>query len=201
MRTYILPLLAALALAACGDDEAQVEPLEQAAGGAEYASPDQLHREPAGQPEQRAEVGPEQRAQAFFQALQSGQPEQAAELVARTPLAVSEEALIESLREWSSESSSQQPIEVLAAHQEGDFAILRARFLPAGASGDNDTVRPVVMFQEDGEWKVVWDLLGLEPEQVAAFDPASAQRLEPLYDWYSKQQLYDVEEAGDGSSS
>ena len=198
MRKRYLPLLAALALGlvACGEEAPEVE--ERAEGGVEFTDPQQIHSEGTLTPE-RAEVPPEQRAQEFFQALQQGQIEQAATLVARNPLDVGEQELLESLRQWTGETAGeQQEFEIIDSHETGDFALVRARFMPANGTGQEEAVRPVVMFLEEGEWKVVWELLGLEPERVAEVDPASAQRLEPLYDWYDKQQLYDTQQAGGG---
>lgn len=203
-KTYLSLLVAAIfGLGACGEDQAQVDQAAEQVGTDEpaFTEREQLHRAPAATVPERDEAGPEQRLAQFFEALKANEPQQAARLVAQTSLDVSEQELLESLKQWSGEiAREQQEFEILDSFQSGDFAIVRSQFLPINGTGQ-EAVRPAILFQEEGEWRVVWEALGMEPERVADADPALAQRLEPLYSWYSQQQQYAGSQQSEGGET
>jgi hypothetical protein len=193
-KIYLSLLMAAVfGLGACGEEPPQADQTAERTGAEEpaFTEREQLHRAPASTVTERDEASPEQRLTQFFDALKANEPQQAAALVARQPLNVSEQELIESLKQWSGEiARQQQEFEILDSQQAGDFAIVRAQFLPMGGVSESQAVRPAVLFQEEGEWRVVWEVLGMEPDRVEDAAPALAQRLEPLYSWFSEQQRY-----------
>lgn len=140
-------------------------------------------------------AGPEERLGQFFEVLNSDQPEQAVALVAQTPLQESEAELRQSLQQWAQASGAEQEIKIIDSQQAGDFALVRAQLAAPGADSAAAATRPVILYKEEGEWRVVWSLLGLEPERAAEINPQIADRLEPLYDWYSQQQRTEVSES------
>lgn len=194
MRIHHFPLLAAVAFGVAGCDDEAVEPEERAQGGVEWTEREQIYQQDGAATEARAEVGPTQRLAEFFQALSDNNPQAAAALVATKPLDVPPQELAESLKQWSGQIAQQQDFEILDSRQAGDFALVRARMVAPGDSSGQAQVRPVVMFQEEGEWKVVWELIGMEPDRVADVDAGTAQRLEPLYDWYRQTEVYGSEQ-------
>jgi hypothetical protein len=52
--------------------------------------------------------------------------------------------------------------------QAGDFALECAQLAAPGADSTAAASFPVIMRKEEGEWRVVWSLLGLDPERVGA---------------------------------
>lgn len=190
---HFLLVLAAAGLAAACEDEQQTAGSEQL----RWTTQEQVHRENGTATAPRPAVGPEQRLRQFFEAVQSGQPQQAAALVSQTPREVSQAELVESLRQWAGEPVAQQGFEVIDSRQAGDFALVRARFMSPDNTQTQPLLRPVVLFREQGEWKVVWDLIGMLPEQVAQVDPQVAEQLDPLYRWYAQQQRTHIGEAGE----
>lgn len=186
--------LIALALTLTGCDE---QPTQGARGDLEWTSQEQVHRAPATTTTQMPSQGPKESLEQFFNALRGGQPAEAAAWVARRPLEVSEAQLLESLKQWGGEvSAAQQEFVILDSQQTGDFALVRTWFRnPDAPEADQAMVRPVVLFREEGRWKVVWELIGKQPDQVASFNPSAAQRLQPLYSWYEERQLYSRQDA------
>lgn len=191
VRHLVIPFAVGLGLAACGD--------EPDSGGSEqlrWTTQEQIHtQEPAPRGGQAA-VGPEQRTREFFDAVRSGQPEQAAAMISQQSRQVSGASLEQSLQQWATgPAGAEQDFEVIDSLQQGDFALVRVRFPASSGDPTQPDVRPVVLFRDGGEWKVVWDLIGMLPRNVAQTDPQTADRLEPLYSWYTSQQRTSVSTA------
>jgi len=148
----------------------------------------------AAEPDPRAHphTSPIQAADAFLQALENGDVEAAAKLVADespyldaakpTPR-VDPQALDRELRQAAQAIPSSNAFEVLDSHVIGDYAIVATRFAYAEEPGGAPQVRPVVLVAQDTQWRIIWDLFGMEPDEMRSA-PAVAERLEPLYDWY-----------------
>lgn len=138
-------------------------------------------------PAQRPDIPPEQAAQAFFDSVQQGQHARAAQHVARGTLTMEQDQLQRELEQMgSSIAANGQAFEALDAHQDGEYAIVATRFSHAESGNGQPEIRPVVLQVENGEWRVIWELVGKEPE--TALDTSTlAQRLEPLYDWYDRR--------------
>lgn len=179
---FVLPVMLAALLAAC-DDGQQTDDADTS----RLTSQQQVHQDDPTATTPTPAAGPEERLQEFFEALRSNQPQQAAALVAQQPLQVSEAELLESLQQWS-QTAAQQEFEILDSRQESDFAVVRARFMRPAEGLSQPVIRPVILFREEGDWKVVWELLGMLPEQAAQFSPQMTDRLAPLYSWYTQQQ-------------
>lgn len=191
VRHLVIPLAVGLGLAACGD--------EPESGGSEqlrWTTQEQIHtQEPAPRGAQ-ATVGPEQRTREFFDAVRSGQPEQAAAMISQQSRQVSGASLEQSLRQWASgPAGTEQNFQIIDSLQQGDFALVRVRFPASSGDPTQPDVRPVVLFRDEAEWLVVWDLIGMLPDQVAQTDPQTADRLDPLYTWYVSQQRTSVNTA------
>jgi hypothetical protein len=192
MRTRHIALCLAIAgvVAACEDaPETQTEELR-------WTSQEQLHRENGTATQPRPALGPEQQLQQFFEALRNRQIEQAAALVSDKSREAGHQEVVESLRQWAGGPAAQQEFEVIDSQQASDFALVRARLMPPDNTQAQPAIRPVIMFREEGQWRVVWDLLGMLPEQAAQFEPQIAQQLEPLYNWYSQQQRTQIGQTG-----
>lgn len=193
MRVHRLLVISAVfgLLVACDNGQDQTQELS-------VVDEEQLHSGELTISASVPDAGPEERLQQFFEVLASDQPEQAAALVAKQPLQQSESELLNSLQQWAESVDNGQAIDILDSHQVGDYAIVRAQLDTPGAGSAKEAVRPVIMYQEEGEWRVVWNLLGLEPERATEFNPQAADRLEPLYDWYIQKQRTEVSEAAGG---
>ncbi|RFA28505.1 hypothetical protein CAI21_11560 [Alkalilimnicola ehrlichii] len=110
--------------------------------------------------------------------------------MARNTLQVDEEELATSLEQLSNvfrELDEEEPISILAVEEQGEFAIAVTRFRYTESPDGMPELRPIVMVQDDGAWRVDWELMGMEPVQALAMSPL-AHQLEPLYDWYNAEQ-------------
>jgi len=188
-RSVVTVAAGALMLAAHAPVSAQ---LLKTQGQRDWTGQEQVYRAPAGTTTPRPDLSPEQQLGQFFKAVRGGEHEQALAMIARRPLNISENQLSNNLKLWMDQVRNQPSaeFEVLETQQTGDFALARVAF----AAGGGD-VRPVVLFNEGGRWKVVWELIGLQPSQARDQMPRVAQRLEPLYDWYAQVQRTSVQQA------
>lgn len=191
MAVGVLVAVVGFPLAAIAGPPARSDFVIYTQGRPDWAGQEQVYRAPPTVTARRPSVTPEQQLQRFFEAVQGGQLDQAAAMIARRPLSISEQQLRERLALWAGQIGGQRPFKVLNGRQADDFALVRVAFDAEGAD-----VRPVVLFVEDGDWKVVWELIGLQPAQVEDQHPQAAQRLEPLYDWYAEVQRVSPQPAG-----
>lgn len=189
MPRLILAILITPVLLIVGCDTA--EEVEQGQGeGPQWTEQEQVYSAPPTTTVDPTQADPQARAEQFFQALRGDQVEQAVALIAERPLDVGEADLVESVRQWADEAgAAQSEFLVLDSRQAGDFALVTVQFTSPERPEGLPVVRPVVMFREEGQWKLVWELLGMLPDRVADVNPGMAQRLRPLYDWYEQQQL------------
>lgn len=187
----LLPMLllpALIVLSGCEDEsDFEREPEDISEAAPNWVGSEQVYHN-GDRPQANPAEAPVKAASRFFSALDAGDVGAAAAEVAQRPLEMSEGELVQDIAQWAKthgNSAGQGAFVALDSHSIGDFAIVSVEF-PAPGQGFSPEVRPVVLFNEGGQWKIVWDLLGKQPEQVAA---GTRERLEPLYDWYEDQQL------------
>jgi ketosteroid isomerase-like protein len=182
----------AAALAACDPAETpdqpptpEMQPSEEDVGA--VRGPQALP-EPRPSPQQRAEGSPETAVEAFFEALRAEDSQQAANLISRDALTVDPEQLEQDVAQMARTlPEDEEPVRALDAHTEGDYAIVATRFAHAEAQEDTREVRPVVLVQEDAQWRLVWELIGMDFAQAQQVSPLALQ-LEPLYRWYESRE-------------
>lgn len=134
---------------------------------------------------QRPDEPPEQALDAFFEAIEQGDHQQASEMVARSTLRVDEDEMRRNMEQFAATFQDlEQPVEVLDAHQMGDYAIAAVRYPLADPNGEQEEIRPAILVSEEGSWRVDWELLGVEPQQAMVMSDL-AKQIEPLYDWYT----------------
>ncbi len=191
IRHAVFILVLAGGLVACEDETPTPEVEEELGVASEdepaFISEDEVSAAPPGVPE-RAETDPKLAAERFFQVVKDGEDSEVTALIAQQPTELSGDELQQYVRQWRQNLPPNAQFEVLDAHRQGDFAIVRA-VLPGAGENGGDTVRPVILFQEDGQWKVVWELMGMEPDQVAQMATGTRELLEPLYKWYEQEAL------------
>lgn len=174
-RSLIGLAVLAVGLSACEQEEqsAQLAPVEQPAEEAELAV---------------TEGGPTDTVREFFSMLRQAQTAEAAAYISRDLLVVSESEMLDSLDLWADEVAiGNNEYSIVDSYRENGYAMVIARFHAPETPESEVVLRPVVLVEEQGAWKVVWDLLGKEPDQVAV-GGEFAEEVAPLYRWYEERE-------------
>ncbi len=167
-------------------------------GVAACEAPDEPPPPPTPEVEEHAGLAgaaPEESLTNFFQAIQEGEHELAHGLIAREHRIRLDDPPLDDarLKQGLAQLSEQlahfesPAVTIMDVHQQGQFAIAAARYLISEQAPDQPVIRPIVLTRENGEWRIIWELMGIQSRQAMQAQPL-AHQLEPLYEWYNRRE-------------